>query len=439
MARNLQGLIVTGSSASATALDRATLEYFAWRGDPLAILRQATAQDAQFTLGHSAIASLLLLGGVPGSATPVTCAIAAAQAQIGGATRREHLHLEAAKAWARGEIIRGAEIWEEILLDHPADALALRFAHDTYFYLGHSSSIRDSVARVLPAWDEDDPLYGFVLGQYAFGLEEAGELARAESVGRRALEIHSHDAWAVHAVAHVLEMAGRQEEGIRFLVDTSPNWKDSRWLAVHNWWHLAVYLIEVGRGGEVLPRYDEFVRDKIKDDSLLDLVDAAALLWRLQLAGFIVGNRWEEVSAQWLTHRDDHVLVFNDLHIALAITGAGDALARERFLASLDDYIAQGSGDNRDISADVGRRLVKAVVAFGDGNHQRAIDLLLPVRYKWIRIGGSHAQRDLLTQTLIAAALGAGNINLARALVAERAAWRPTARTAQLERELASR
>ena len=59
------------------------------------------------------------------------------------------------------------------------------------------------------------------------------------------------------------------------------------------------------------------------------------------------------------------------------------------------------------------------------------IDLILPIRYKVIRIGGSHAQRDLVTQTLIAAAERAGETNLARALLAERVAVRPTERTKQ--------
>ncbi len=66
-----------------------------------------------------------------------------------------------------------------------------------------------------------------------------------------------------------------------------------------------------------------------------------------------------------------------------------------------------------------------------EGEHRRVIDLILPVRYKVIRIGGSHAQRDLVTQTLIAAADRVGETNLTRALLAERLAVRPTGRTKQ--------
>lgn len=429
MAKDLQGLTVTGTAASVAALDTAVHAYYAWKDDPVGTLTAATAADPSFTLGHSAVASLYLLNGLRGDNPLVVDELTKAEAGLNGATRRERLHLEAAKAWARGGIIAATERWEEILLDHPQDALALRFAHDTYFYLGHSQSIRDSVARVLPRWDRDNPNYGFVLGQYAFGLEEAGELGRAEEVARAALEINREDCWAVHAMAHVLEMASRQDEGIRFLNQTLSDWLKGRWLAVHNSWHLAVFLIENGRGAEVLEKYDTFIAPRLPEDSALDLVDAAALLWRLELAGIDVGDRWSAVAAQWLTHADDHVLVFNDLHIALAASRLDDHTGLNRLLASLDAYILDGQGDNREISADVGRRLVHSIVAFSRGDDARAVELLLPVRYKWIRIGGSHAQRDLLTQTLIAAAARSGNQALSRALLNERVAWRPTQRS----------
>lgn len=431
MAKDAQGLPVTGSPGSVEALDRAIDDYYGWKGDPVAHLQGALDQDKSFTLGASALASLYLLNGFRGDNPAVTQAIAAAEASVGGASLREKRHLEAAKAWASGGIIRATEIWEDILIDHPVDALALRFAHDAYFYLGHSLSIRDSVARVLPAWDKENPNYGYVLGAYAFGLEEAGEIRRAEAVGRAAIARNALDAWAVHAVAHVLETESRQREGIEFLKSSRPAWSTAHALAIHNGWHLALYLIEEGRFEEALADYDRFVAPKIANDALLDLVDASALLWRLELAGADVGERWVPLAKQWLTHVDDHVLVFNDLHIALAVSRAKDGEGVRRLRRSLDRYEKDGAGDNREITVDVGRRLVEAALAFAEGEYRRVIELILPVRYKVIRIGGSHAQRDLVTQTLIAAAERSGEANLARALLAERLAIRPTERTRQ--------
>ncbi|MGO8799720.1 MAG: tetratricopeptide repeat protein [Roseiarcus sp.] len=429
MARDQQGLEVAGAPASTDALDRAVDDYLAWKGDPIGVLQEAVDRDPAFTLGSSAIASLFLLNGFRGDSPAVTRALGAAEAAIGGASSRERRHLAAAKAWAAGWIVGATDVWEDILVDHPTDALALRFAHDSYFYLGHSLSIRDSVARVLPAWDRANPNYGFVLGQYAFGLEEAGELRRAEEVGRDAIARNPEDAWAVHAVAHVLETESRQAEGIGFLKASRPAWSKAQALSVHNGWHLALYLVEEGRFDEVLADYDGFVAPRLAGDSLLDLVDASALLWRLELAGADVGARWRPLAAQWLSHVDDHVLAFNDLHLALAVARAGDAEGVARLRRSLDDYQRCGVGDNREITVDVGRRLVDGALAFAEGDYARAVQSILPARYKVIRIGGSHAQRDLVTQTLIAAAERAGRTNLARALLAERLAVRPTERT----------
>jgi tetratricopeptide (TPR) repeat protein len=428
MAKDQQGLEVTGTTASATALDLAIADYYSWKGDPVGILQAAAAEDAAFSLGHAATAALLLLGGFRGDHPAVVAALAAARAVTGRATSREKRHLDAACAWADGAIIRATDIWEDILLDHPTDALALRFAHDTYFYLGHSMSIRDSIARVLPAWEPGRPHYGHILGQYAFGLEEAGELRRAEEIGLQAIAINPEDGWAVHAVAHVLETESRQKEGIDFLRQSQPNWSKAQALSVHNGWHLALYLIEEGQFASVLADYDKHVAPKLRLDSLLDLVDAAALLWRLELAGANVGERWGPVAEQWLTHVDDHVLVFNDLHIALAVSRADDPGSIERLLTSMDAYVADGSGDNREFTRDVGRSLIDAVIAFATGDYRRTIELILPIRYKVIRIGGSHAQRDLVTQTLIVAAQRAGDWQLAQALLGERLAVRPTER-----------
>ena len=77
----------------------------------------------------------------------------------------------------------------------------------------------------------------------------------------------------------------------------------------------------------------------------------------------------------------------------------------------------------------MGRRLIDGVLAFAGGDYARAVESILPVRYEAIRIGGSHAQRDVVNQTLIAAAERSGQWRLARALIAERAAVRPTPRT----------
>src|SRR5579871_1820102 len=275
MARDQQGLPLSATQKSAEAFDAAVADYWGVTGDPVGILKAALAEDPGFMLGAVAIAALFLVGGFRGDDPEVMSAIRVAEAAAPQATERERLHLAAVTAWAGGSLPAATKVWEDILARWPTDALALRLAQDAYFFLGESAALRDSIARVLPAWDRDNPLASFVLGAYAFGLEETGDLARAEDAAREALARNPRDGWATHALAHVMETAGRQDEGVAFLRGTHAHWSPAHFMAGHNGWHLALFLIEQGQAKEVLADYDRFTAPRLERDMTLDRVDAA--------------------------------------------------------------------------------------------------------------------------------------------------------------------
>jgi tetratricopeptide (TPR) repeat protein len=428
LANDQQGLPLAGAPESADAFDRAIADYYGLTGDPVGVLKSALARDPGFALGGVAIAALTMIGGFRGDHPEVASALTSAEAAIGDGSEREQNHLAAAKAWARGETSRAIVGWEAILADHPTDALALRLVQDAYFFLGRSAAIRDCAERVLPAWHSSNPLASFVLGLYAFGLEETGDLKRAEAFGREALARNRRDAWATHALAHVMETANRHEEGVAFLKSTRADWAPAHFMAHHNGWHLALFLIEQGRFDEVLADYDRYTAPKLADDATLDRVDAASLLWRLELAGVDVGDRWAPVAGKWMARVDDHLLAFNDLHCAFAAARSPDQDHAMRLGRSLDDYGRIGSGDNRQITAEVGRRLIDGAFAFAANDYARAVEAILPARSDAARIGGSHAQRDIINLTLIAAAERSGQWSLARTLLAERGRPAPKVR-----------
>jgi tetratricopeptide (TPR) repeat protein len=427
MARDQQGLALAGAPESASAFNRAMADYYGLTGDPVGVLKSALTRDPGFALGGVAIAALTMIGGFRGDHPEVMSALRAAEAAITRSSQREQTHLAAAKAWARGTFSQAIMGWETILAEYPTDALALRLVQDAYFFLGRSAAIRDCAERVLSAWGRDNPLAGFVLGLYAFGLEETGDLKRAEDFGREALGRNPRDAWATHALAHVMETANRHEEGVAFLKSTRADWAHAHFMAHHNGWHLALFLIEQGRFDEILSDYDRYTAPKLADDATLDRIDASSLLWRLELAGVDVGDRWALVANTWMAHVDDHLLAFNDLHCAFAAARSPEPDHAARLRQSLDDYERLGSGENRQVTFEIGRRLIEGVFAFATNDDKRAVDAILPVRNDAARIGGSHAQRDVINLTLIAAAQRSGQRSLARALLAERG--RPPAKS----------
>jgi tetratricopeptide (TPR) repeat protein len=315
------------------------------------------------------------------------------------------------------------ELYGAIALDFPRDSLALQTAHLGDFYLGQSSQLRDRIARALCDWDESVPGYGYVLGMHAFGLEEMGDYGRAEERGRRALELNRRDPWAVHAVAHVMEMQGRLDDGVSWLTGRVDDWAPDNGFAFHNWWHLALYHLDRGEHDRVLEIYDTGIRPK-RSDAPLEMLDASALLWRLHLRGADVGGRWKDLADAWEKRSEDGYYVFNDMHAMMAFVADG----RERSARWLLDNLVRRldrDGTNAMMTRDVGLPVCRAIHAFGRGNYRMAIEELMPVRPIAHRFGGSHAQRDVLSLTLIEAALRGGEARLARALASERTELKP--------------
>jgi hypothetical protein len=371
-------------------------------------------------LAHTTFAALYALGGVPGTAEPIQTALRAAEAAATSPTIREKYHLAAAKHWAAGEITQAAYAWELALADDPHDLLALHLAHDTHFFLGDAAKLRDVPLAVLPSQPANSKERGYVLGMAAFGLEETGDYAAAEKTGREAVAINPTDTWAIHAVAHVLEMQGRTAEGVTWLRGLIAEWTQANVLAVHQYWHLTLFLLEEGQFDEALAIYDQHICPS-DSSMILDLVDAAALLWRLELLGVDVGARWGHLAPIWGKYAQDHVLAFNDMHIAFTLDSAGDTAGLAAQAESLARYIATGT-ENARFTAEIGLPAIQALHAFRQSDFAQTVALLAPIRARLHEIGGSHAQRDVFIQTLIIAAFRAGQGELAQQFIAERQA-----------------
>jgi tetratricopeptide (TPR) repeat protein len=423
--RDERGLELTTGSAAAAAYNATIRDYLEYREGAARSLKAALAADPGFVMGHCLKGYFLLLFGSHALDPKIGEALAACEAGAEAATPRERAHVGALRAWFAGDLRKADRIWDEILVAHPLDILALRLQHFALFYMGKSAALRDAVARVLPAWDEGAPGRGFVAGMYAFGLEEAGDYARAEAEGRRAVEANPDDLWAIHAVAHVLEMQGRLAEGLAWLSQPLELWDDRNAFKAHLWWHRALFHLERGEHDAVLALYDDAVRRDRDSDFYLDIVNCAALLWRLAFLGVDVGARWTELADKSEARIDDHVLVFSDVHFAMALAGDRrfEALARQR--ASLAAFADKPDDFGAATVAPVALPLCEAIGAFAQGQYARAVERLLPIRHDTACLGGSHAQQDVFAQFLIEAALGAGNLGLARALLAERSALKP--------------
>ena len=416
------GNALTGATPSAKVhYDDAVAAFNIYTGDPVALAEAAIAEAPAFTMAHILQACLLATATEPAAAEAARAI--AAHARTLETNDRERSLLAALDPLLANNWTVASVSLDQHNMRHPLDLVGLQVGHLTDFFRGNARNLRDRIARALPFWSEDLPGYSFVLGMYAFGLEESGDYARAEAYGREAVAREPLDCWAHHAVAHVMEMQGRSADGIGWMQTREPHWSTGgNFMRIHNWWHKAVFHLDQDQAADAVAIYDREVR-KDKSATAADLIDASALLWRLHLAGCDVGDRWTEVADCWEAHADGTLYPFNDWHAAMAYLGAGRLGSVERLLAHY--RTADASSETARWARETGLPLIEGFAAFWRGAHEEAVAKLYPARYIANSFGGSHAQRDVIDLTLAEAALRGGLSAAAAALANERLAAKP--------------
>ena len=358
------------------------------RGDALALARQARSEAPGFVAAHVLEATLLVASRDVRDIEAAGWAFARVQGLA--LNRREATHAVALAAAIDGDLAGACRAYDLILDEAPRDFVALWAAQVMDYYLGNAHALRERSGRVLAHWTPALPGYHAVLALHAYALAESGDYAEAEQAALRALELEPADPRAEHALYHVLEMQGRAAEGLA---------REPRHPVNHLFWHRALFQLQLDRPERALAIYDS----AMVLESLADLIDASALLWRLQLAGVDCGGRWHELAARWAGHAEDAYCAFNDIHAMMAFAAARRWDWAARLLAAQERRIARAAGANHDMTRLVGYPAARAIAAFGRGEYRAAETLLRSLPPVAQRIGGSHAQRDVLLLTRAAA------------------------------------
>ncbi|MBA2544708.1 MAG: tetratricopeptide repeat protein [Deltaproteobacteria bacterium] len=417
------------SMTDPTALDlleQAIRQFQSYVGDPVATIEPALEARPDFALGHAMRAAALISFGEQRFFDQARPSVAALEALVerGVANDRERALGAALRKLVDGDWNAASVLFDRALVANPRDVIALQTAHLFDFVRGDALNLRNRISRVLPAWSASTPGYSYVLGFYAFGLEECNQYDAALATANKALELEPADAWAVHAGLHCMEMQGQIDQGMQWLESKKPQWSVNGF-AFHNHWHLALLHLDRGEIARVLEIFD---RDILAEDTDIAfvLVDASALLWRLHLLGIDVASRMARLANLWEAKLDGErgFYAFNDVHAMLAFAAVGREASMARILHDLESA-AVGSTTNAMMSRDVGLPLARGVAAFGTGRYAQCLDELEPVRDIAYRFGGSHAQRDLITLTIIEAARRCGKLQLARHYLNERVMHRP--------------
>ena len=228
-----------------------------------------------------------------------------------------------------------------------------------------------------------------------------------------------------------MEMQGRFDDGAAWLRQHQPVWAEGNGFAGHLWWHMALFRLEGLDDAGAMRLADTHLAGAALHITLQRL-DAAALLWRLHLHGLDVASRCRELLATWapdLDHAGQHA--FNDLHVVLACLGGGDLARAEAWTARCAERVMAADDlgrSNHAVAREVALPLLRALLALARGDANAAARGLYAVRPQLHRLGGSHAQRDFVDLSLLAAAAQTGHAEaraIGRALVNERCLAKP--------------
>ena len=347
------------------------------------------------------------------------------------ASAREMRFVHAVKAWVDGDVTRAIQLHDEQAREHPRDLASLKLGHYHMFNQGNSPGMLRMALAALPAAADVPYLHGMT----AFAWEQCHFLERAETSARHAIALCRKEPWAHHALAHVMLTQGRVQEGIDFMREVSGSWTGlNSFMVTHNWWHLALFLIEQERDDEVLALYDHEVWGVAKDYSQ-DQIGAVSLLARLELAGVDVQGRWQDVAGFLAQRLDDHALPFLDMQYLYGLARAGRPEA-DTLMRSMQSHASHMKDQEHAVWQRVCLPASRGLLAHARGDHARAVDELGQALPRMMEIGGSHAQRDLFSQIHLDAMIRSGQLAGAQHLLQQQLRGQPE--SLRLKRQAAS-
>lgn len=380
----------------------------------------AADADPECALANAYAALLWMFLEAPVAPQKAAPYLARAQAARKGVTAREGLVIDATAAWVAGDVPELLDICDAITTDHPRDMAVLKLAQYHLFNNGDAAGMLRMALKALP--EAEDIAYAH--GMVAFGYEQCHLLDRAEEAARHAMSLRPDEAWAHHAIAHVMLTEGRVAEGAAFMESVAESWADlNSFMRSHNWWHLALFYLSLGRHDDVRHAYDTHVWGLAKDYSQ-DQVGATSLLARMEFAGVNVGNRWNDVADHIALRGADTVNPFLTLQYLYALARMQRPEA-EDLMAAITARAKDASQHDYVAWRDVAMPAARAIMAHASGAWDVAVSEMARALPRMSECGGSHAQRDLFEQIHLDALVQDGRASAAQQVLEMRRTYDP--------------
>ena len=378
-------------------------------------LGSVIASDQNFGVAHATARLLTESMGVPG----LQGSDEVEAARTGTAEHSwERSYIDAALAAAdAGPLWASVDRWFAHHDSFPTDVNGLLFGlfgATTSADESRRDQLRGRIERTYAEVGDDPVLLGF----RAMGAQERGELDDAERFAARALDLDPTGSAGAHPMAHVHFERGDHRVGAAWLDDWLTTADEAAEFTTHLHWHAALHHLALGDTGEVLATY----RDRLCRPEPRSMVDRTSMLWRLQLHG-VVDPAVDPGATEYPKPLRDNVDVvpvsFFAVHVALGLAASGDGDSLRRLAATANDSTTPGA-------AKFVSPIALALAEHIDGDFGATAARLLPLADELALVGGSHAQREVLEDTLIDSLIRSGRHEEASARLLERLDRRPS-------------
>jgi hypothetical protein len=419
----------TDSPGAANAYrDGIDLMLSAWPGAAEAFDR-ALAADAEFALAHVARARVHSFYQQGEAARKEAAAARELVARRG--TERERGHVETLALAVEGNLPAALSSALRHLESFPRDAVVMSLplgAFGLFAFSGmadHDRARQELCERHAPDYGED----WWFLSNYGWAMTENGEVAKGRAMTERAFDMRRANAYAAHALLHAMFEGGSVADADALVTQWIGGYDRSGILYGHIYWHQALGALEVGDASKALSIYEKILQPSVTVAPPLNAMsDCASLLWRLLAYGHAVpANLWADAEAYAKAQFPKSSLPFVEMHMALLAAATYNQAALEERLR----VIEQRLGDGKLAAGPVVPQICRAMNAFAGEDFRACVTLLEPVLDDVVRIGGSHAQREIIEDTFIVALIRSGELPRAQTLLDHRLHRRPSPRDAR--------
>jgi len=421
-------LSTTSSEAAAAYCDGIDLLLSAWTGAAEAFDR-AVAADPEFALAQIARARIHTFY-QQGDVARKKAALARELVARNG-TERERSHVETLALAVEGQIPAALAAALAHLETAPRDALVMSLPLGAFGLFAFSGMAGHDQARV-DLCERHAHHYGddwWFLTYHGWSLTENGELARGRAMTERAFGLRRANANAVHSLLHAMFEDGSLTEADALVTEWIPGYDRSGILHGHISWHQALGALEQSDAAKALAIYADVLKPAVTSAPPINVIsDGASLLWRLSAYGHDVPHGlWTEADAFAQRAFPKSSIPFADVHMALFAAATHNSAALEQRLGVIEQRLSEG----KLAAGPVVPKICRAMHAFADTDYQGCIRHLAPVLDDVVRIGGSHAQREIIEDTFIVALMRGGELARARAMLDQRLHRRPSPRDAR--------